>query len=231
MRNKTCVRGACLLVALWSASAWAGVAVSGGKLYTMEGAEAAEGVTILVSEGVIEAIGVDLEIPFDYERVDARGKVVTPGLIESYSQLGLVEISGEATTVDGNLSEYRLGPAFDVRYTIRNGSARLLQNPYTMIGFPGFPNFARVVAVSTALEERRPLDPHANFRDEAAAASRDQYLMLRHDTFPASIGPLVTAEEKVHGFLAVVHDVQVDLDHVFLQCPTGKFLVTRIVLD
>ena len=122
MRIKTCVRGLCLLVALWNTSAWAGVAVSGGKLYTMEGAEAAEGVTILVSEGVIEAIGVDLEIPFDYERVDARGKVVTPGLIESYSQLGLVEISGEATTVDGNLSEYRLGPAFDVRFSINANS-------------------------------------------------------------------------------------------------------------
>ena len=77
MRNKTCLRGLCLLVALWNTSAWAGVAVSGGKLYTMEGAEAAEGVTILVSDGVIEAIGVDLEIPFDYERVDARTSTIS----------------------------------------------------------------------------------------------------------------------------------------------------------
>ncbi len=111
-----------MLVALWCFPAGAGVAVSGGKLYTMEGTEAQEGMTILISDGVIEAVGKDLEIPFDYEHVDAQGKVVTPGFIESYSQLGLVEISGEATTVDGNVAEFSLGPAFDVRYSINANS-------------------------------------------------------------------------------------------------------------
>ncbi len=88
--GRACLGGVCLLAVLCWSSVWAGVAVSGGKLYTMEGEEAQEGVTILISEGVIEAVGGDLEIPFDYERVDAEGKVVTPGFIESYSSLGLV---------------------------------------------------------------------------------------------------------------------------------------------
>lgn len=122
MRSSSCISGACWLVVLWCTSASAGVAISGGKLYTMEGAEAEEGVTILVSNGVIEAVGRDLEIPFDYERVDAQGKVVTPGLIESYSQLGLVEISGESTTVDSSVAAFSLGPAFDVRYSINANS-------------------------------------------------------------------------------------------------------------
>ena len=120
--ERFCVRGAFLLVALCCSSAWAGVAISGGKLYTMEGAEAQEGVTILVSDGVIEAIGADVDIPFDYDRVDAMGKVVTPGFIESYSQLGLVEISGESTTVDSRIADFSLGPAFDVRYAINANS-------------------------------------------------------------------------------------------------------------
>ena len=65
--ERFCVRGAFLLVALCCSSAWAGVAISGGKLYTMEGAEAQEGVTILVSDGVIEAIGADSPlIPPDF---------------------------------------------------------------------------------------------------------------------------------------------------------------------
>ncbi len=122
MRRGSSPRGICLAVVLWCTSASAGVAISGGKLYTMEGAEAEEGVTILISGGIIEAVGSDLEIPFDYERVDAEGKVVTPGFIESYSQLGLVEISGESTTVDGNIADYHLGPAFDVRYSINSNS-------------------------------------------------------------------------------------------------------------
>ncbi|NKB69250.1 MAG: hypothetical protein GKR89_19445 [Candidatus Latescibacteria bacterium] len=74
--------------------------------------------------------------------------------------------------------------AFAVRYTIRNGSAAPLLAPYTMLGFPGFTNFAHAVAVETQVQSRTPNPPHDNFRAEAAAAGLDQYRLLRHDVEP-----------------------------------------------
>ena len=116
------------LGAMWGTCAIAGVAINGGALYTMEGEEAAEGMTVLIADGVIEAIGRDIEIPLAYEQVAAAGKVVTPGLIESYSQLGLIEVGGEATTVDSRVTGYNLGPAFDVRYAINANSTLFAVN-------------------------------------------------------------------------------------------------------
>ncbi|MAT84027.1 MAG: amidohydrolase [Gammaproteobacteria bacterium] len=131
-----------LFVALLAPAAHAGTAIVGGTLYTMEDGEPRDGMTVLVGDdGVVEAVGAGLAVPDGYERVDASGKVITPGLIESYSQLGLVEISGEATTVDAQVSTstvgggnapvvepYRLGPAFDVQYAINPDSTLLPVN-------------------------------------------------------------------------------------------------------
>ena len=131
-----------ICVALLASAAHAGTAIVGGTLYTMEDGEPREGMTVLVGDdGVIEAVGAGLAVPEGYERVDASGKVVTPGLVEPYSQLGLIEVSGEATTVDAQVSTatvggsaapvvaaYRLGPAFDVQYAINPDSTLLPVN-------------------------------------------------------------------------------------------------------
>ncbi len=115
-----------LLVAF--GSAFADVAVVGGRVYTMESPEPIEGATVLIADGQVQAVGVGLEVPFDYRQIDARGKVVTPGLIESYSQFGLTEIGGEATTVDSLVAEYPLGPAFDVSFGINAESTLFAVN-------------------------------------------------------------------------------------------------------
>jgi len=112
-----------------------GTAVIGGTVYTMEDGEARENAMVLVGDdGRIEAVGGSLTVPEGYERVDASGHIVTPGLIDSHSQIGLVEISGEASTVDARvttltigsqppvLERYRLGPAFDIQYAVNPDS-------------------------------------------------------------------------------------------------------------
>lgn len=58
-------------------------------------------VTIMVSNGKIEKIGVDLPIPMDDVKVfDVKGKHVYPGLILANSRLGLVEVTSVRASSD-----------------------------------------------------------------------------------------------------------------------------------
>jgi imidazolonepropionase-like amidohydrolase len=56
--------------------------------------------TVLVRDGKIEALGTDVAVPDDATVIDGKGLVVTPGLIEAGSWLGLVEISALKVTRD-----------------------------------------------------------------------------------------------------------------------------------
>lgn len=47
--------------------------------------------TILWVDGVIKEIGSNIEVPTDTEIIDGKGRFVTPGLIDSFTQLGLKE--------------------------------------------------------------------------------------------------------------------------------------------
>ena len=129
------VGGICLsgwlgaLVAGFSiAGAFADIAIVGGRVYTMESPEPLRDATVLISDGRIEAVGTDIEAPFEYQQIDATGKIVTPGLIESYSQLGLVEIWAEGTTVDSQVEEYAVGPSLDVSFAINPASSLFAVN-------------------------------------------------------------------------------------------------------
>jgi imidazolonepropionase-like amidohydrolase len=49
-------------------------------------------------DGKIVAVGANVVIPPDAQRIDATGKIVTPGLVNAATQLGLVEIGSVAST-------------------------------------------------------------------------------------------------------------------------------------
>ena len=110
------------------AGAFADIAIVGGRVYTMESPEPLRNATVLISDGRVEAVGIDIVPPFEYQQIDATGKIVTPGLIESFSQLGLVEISAEGTTVDSQIQEYALGPSLDVSFAINPASTLFAVN-------------------------------------------------------------------------------------------------------
>ena len=105
--------------------AFADIAIVGGRIYTMESPEPLRDATVLIADGRIEAVGTDIIAPFEYQRIDATDKIVTPGLIESYSQLGLIEVWAERTTVDSRVDEYAVGPSLDVSFAINPASTLL----------------------------------------------------------------------------------------------------------
>ena len=77
------------------------IAITGGKIYPVSGPVIERG-TIVMRNGLIVAVGADVAIPADAQRVDATGKVVTPGIVNGATQLGLVEIGAVAGTREGS---------------------------------------------------------------------------------------------------------------------------------
>ncbi len=77
------------------------IAITGGTVYPVSGPPIQNG-TVLMRDGKIVAVGADVAMPANAQRIDATGKVVTPGLIDAATQLGLVEIGGEPQTRDAN---------------------------------------------------------------------------------------------------------------------------------
>jgi imidazolonepropionase-like amidohydrolase len=75
------------------------IAITGGKVYPVSGPPIENG-TVLITNGKIVSVGTNIPVPANARRVDATGKWVTPGLINSSTQLGLVEIGQVADTRD-----------------------------------------------------------------------------------------------------------------------------------
>ena len=66
------------------------IAITGGTVYPVSGPRIENG-TVLIRDGRIVAVGASVTIPDGATRIDARGKWVTPGFINSATTLGLSE--------------------------------------------------------------------------------------------------------------------------------------------
>jgi len=89
------------------------VAITNGEIHTVAGA-VIRGGTVVMEGGVITAVGRDVAIPAGARVIDAAGKVVTPGLFDSNTRLGVVEISSYEGTSDGSSANDRMTAAFNV---------------------------------------------------------------------------------------------------------------------
>ncbi len=84
------------------------LAIVNARIIPVVGQEIPSG-AILVENGKIKALGSNLEIPAGARIIEARGLTAYPGMIDGYSSLGLVEISGVSATVD-NRETGRINP-------------------------------------------------------------------------------------------------------------------------
>ncbi len=90
---------ALLMAAVLSPLSAQTIAITGGRVFPVSGPPIENG-TVVIRDGRIVAVGSDVTIPQGAERIDAAGRWVTPGIINSATQLGLIEISAEPTTRD-----------------------------------------------------------------------------------------------------------------------------------
>ena len=75
------------------------IAITNGKVYPISGPPINNG-TVLIRDGMIVAVGPQVTVPAGAQTIDATGKVVTPGLINSITELGVVEIDQVRNTSD-----------------------------------------------------------------------------------------------------------------------------------
>ena len=89
------------------------LAVTGGTVHTVSG-EMLEGATVLILDGYIVAVGVDVDVPTGVASLDATGRIVTPGLFDITTSVGLVEVGMVGSTVDFQMQGDAVRAAFDV---------------------------------------------------------------------------------------------------------------------
>jgi imidazolonepropionase-like amidohydrolase len=115
MKALTWIAAGALLVVATATASGQTVAVTGARILTGTGTTIENG-TVLLRDGRIAAIGRDVPVPSGATVINGQGKVVTPGLINSYTTIGIVEIEAVDETNDAASGNDQITAAFDVRY-------------------------------------------------------------------------------------------------------------------
>jgi imidazolonepropionase-like amidohydrolase len=90
------------------------VAISNARILTGAGTTIEKG-TVVIRAGKIVAVGADVQVAAGVKTIDGTNKVVTPGFIESNTNLGIVEISLSAEgTADHSSTDPGIAAAFNV---------------------------------------------------------------------------------------------------------------------
>jgi imidazolonepropionase-like amidohydrolase len=104
------------------------VAIVGATVHTLGPAGTLAGATVVIAEGRIAAVGAGVEVPAGARVIDAGGRVVTPGLFDSVSQIGIVEVSQEEESRDSEVDDPRVTAAYDVADAVNPRSALVAVN-------------------------------------------------------------------------------------------------------
>ena len=118
---KNCSIALIVLLFIGSLSDAQRLAIVHAKAYVVPGSPPIEDATILIQNGRIVEVGAHVVLAADVRVVDAKRKIVTPGLMNSGTELGLAE-SGSDDTTDHAVTAGPLGPAFDVQYALNPNS-------------------------------------------------------------------------------------------------------------
>ena len=76
------------------------LAIVGAQIHTCGPRGTIEDGTVLVRDGKIAAVGVGIDVPEGAVKIDARGRVMTPGFVDAHTHMGMSwqELAGEADT-------------------------------------------------------------------------------------------------------------------------------------
>ena len=120
-----------------SASSAQDLLVRNATVHTASARGSLDHADVLVQGGVIRAVGPGLAAPAGATVVEANGRPLTPALFGGITDIGIEEVSGEATTVDSTLKldDQPLRPEFDVTLAYNPASVLIPVARLDGIGF------------------------------------------------------------------------------------------------
>ncbi len=90
------------------------IAIVGAKVHTVGPQGTIDNATVIIVDGKIHAVGSGIGVPDGATRIDASGKIITPGLFSPVGRLGLVEI----TLSGGPIDSAQLGDQFTAGFDV-----------------------------------------------------------------------------------------------------------------
>jgi hypothetical protein len=162
-----------LLAARPDAQGRAPIAITGARIVDGSGNEPFVG-TIVFSGGRISAVGRQVDVPADAERIDGAGKAVLPGLIDAGVRAALVDTATEA-------GRRRLGVALASGITTAAAGVE---------GAP-LPSSALANAVQPRLHLLGPVEPPAPAPPANVRARRNATLAIALDADPAGAAAVI----------------------------------------
>ena len=121
--------------------------IAGGTVHTIGPQGTLENATIVIEDGRIQAVGVDLSVPDGAKTIDASGKIITPGLFSPAGYLGLAEINLSGDPLDSIQRGEQFTASFDVADAYNPRSTQIAVN--------------RIEGVTSAAIMPRPATPDA----------------------------------------------------------------------
>lgn len=99
--------------------------IKNGTLLTMTEQGTIKNGDILVQDGRIVKIGVHLTVDSSVELIDVGGAIVTPGLFDSGTQLGLAEVGTSSISGDDRAKGQQLGAGFSISLALNRHSSMI----------------------------------------------------------------------------------------------------------
>jgi hypothetical protein len=104
--------------------------INDATVHTMSSQSVLQEADVLIRDGRIKSVGLNLSAPADATVIEAGGRPVTPGFFAGISTLGLQDIPAEEATVDHALQTEAIRPEFDVTLAYNPNSDSI---PVTLI--------------------------------------------------------------------------------------------------
>ena len=105
------------------------VLIRNARVHTMSAAGVIENGDVLLNDGVVVQVGVEVAPPAGATVIEAAGKVVTPGIFAAYSTLGLEELSLDGEANDASTRDnFPLSASLDATDAFNNTSSLIAIN-------------------------------------------------------------------------------------------------------
>lgn len=107
-------------------------AIKGGDLYTITSGIIKNG-TILIKDGKISGIGQNIDIPKDAEVIDAKGKVVMPGLVSATTWLMELSRSRDISKIADSLDPFDFEVSLALASGVTTAFVTATSSPYRRV--------------------------------------------------------------------------------------------------